>query len=71
MTNKEKLEQVNKRLENWKNLGLLEHFDLVLNKLPEAGYLANHRPDDEYLESDLEKGLIDENDYENIPTLQQ
>ena len=65
MTNKEKLEQVNKRLENWKNLGLLEHFDLVLNKLPEAGYLANHRPNDEYNEPESVKGILDDVDLEN------
>jgi len=62
MTNKDKLEQINKRLDNWENLGLLEHFDLVLNKLPEVGYLVKHRPNDEYMESDFEKGILDARD---------
>lgn len=68
MTNREKLNQVNKQLDNWENLGLLEHFDLLFNQLPAAIVGANHRPNDEWQkeESDFEKGLTDEHDYGNI-----
>ena len=69
MTNSQKLAQINNQLDNWQELGLLEHFDLVLNQLPEAGYLAKYRPNDEWQESrkerDFEKGLLDAHDLEN------
>jgi hypothetical protein len=62
MTNKEKLVEVNNKLDNWQGLSLLEHFDLVLKKLPEVFEAAKNRPDDEFRESDFEKGLLDNHD---------
>ena len=69
MTNQEKLNEINDKLDNWGELSLLEHFDLILCQLPEASYSAKFRPNDEWRgqreESDFEKGLLDHTDIEN------
>jgi hypothetical protein len=68
MTNQEKLQDVRTQLENWEELSLLEHFDLVLNVLPAVITGAKYRPNDQYAssreESDFQKGLLDNTDIE-------
>ncbi len=51
MTNLQAYKILKQKLDNWQKLGLLEHFDLVLNKLPEVCYLAKYRPNELYKEN--------------------
>ena len=50
MTNKERLEQLNNQIDNG-DVGLLQHFDLVLNVLPQINFMAKYWPNIEYKES--------------------
>ena len=67
MTNSQKLNQIRNKLDNWQELSLLEHCDLIINQLPVAISQTNYRPDDDWYEprekSDFEKSLTDEHDY--------